>query len=297
MSIKQRILFLGLLGILGFGGAVLGGSPAQSPHRSATRKISQQSNNDDYTNYVNSLTPQKIIPPNLSRIDKERGCDKDKLKKEHTELSNWIQIRMYRLAPNPSHSLWQGIDDLISIDTTLANCFYRKEPEKYVEKMIEIIEHYQHLNREGGMGQVYYYLFALYKNPEYLEKAREYLKMDEHGFEAYLRLTPKEELPKARDEYLQQEDHLRAGKIEWYLGNRERGRELIIQSKEFPLVVEESRKAVLERDYEYAIGHLWRGLRIPFTGEIIKNICKDNKACLKDLERYGPNKDKEFFTI
>ncbi len=296
MEAKRRALALGFISfftINNFYNQAHSENP--SVHNAPKSKV-ERKKKDDYTSFVDGLV---LLPRYFLKIklDNDLSCNKKKLEQEHSELTDWLESGKYHYVANPGHNLWSVIDGLVNLDVNIANCFHKKDPEKYKEKMMEIIGHYERLERHGRMGEVYYHLFDLYKNAGYLEKAKEDLRRDRHGFEAYLKLTPREDLPRVRDEYLQQGDYLRAGKIEWYLGNRERGRELIEKSKEFLKAIEESRKAVREKDYGYAIGSLWNGYRIPFTEEIIRDLCKNNKECLRDLEMYGPRKNKEFFTL
>ena len=296
MFLKPKVTALGMLGVLGLAEPFLNISSGEISPRATARKATAGSTNDEYTDYVDSINRTKIIPYYIDKITPELGCNKKKLTDEHWRHQEVLERKLYEQLER-GHGAAPFINTIVAIDINLALCFSKPGTKEHRERMEDIIKHYELLKYYGKAGTVYYYLFSVYREPEYREKAREDLRKDVHGFEAYLKLTSKEDLPKVRDDYLQQGDHLRAGKIEWYLGNRERGRELILQSREFSPAVEESKKAIQEREYSYAIGNLWRGLRIPFTTEIIKDLCKDNKACLNDLKRDGPHKDQEFFTI
>ncbi len=298
-TMKKTSLAAGItamLGILSFGWPFSGKSFGDVPSQSTSRKNMTQKVRDEYINYVNGITTKKIIPYETDKIIKELGCNRKELEYEHWRYQTVLEKKLYEKLDR-GHGARPFINTIVAIDVNLALCFSKPKTPVHRERMEDIVKHYESLGRYGNAGRVYYYLFELYKNTEYLEKAKENLRRDRHGFEAYLKLTPREDLPRVRDEYLEQEDYLRAGKIEWYFGNREKGRELIEKSKEFREAIEDSRKAVREKDYGYAIGCLWNGYRIPFTEEIIRDLCKNNKECLRDLERYGPRKNKEFFTL
>lgn len=293
MNIKQRILSLGLLGLLGLGEAAFGEGVAQTLPKLVTKKTVQLGSNDEYTDYVNSLTPQKIIPYYVDKITPALGCDREKLENEHWRNQEVLERKLYKHLGR-GHGAAPFINTVVAVDINLALCFSKPGTKEHRERMEDIIKHYESLKYYGKAGRVYYYLFSLYRESEYFEKARQSFKKDgSDSFEVYLKLTKKDELSSVKDGYIQPGDYLRAGKIEWYLGNRERGKQLIFQSKELPEAIEESKKAIQEKDYEYAIGNLWRRWRIPFTTEIIKELCKNNQPCLKALKQYNPHKDKE----
>ena len=151
--------------------------------------------------------------------------------------------------------------------------------------MLNLAQQYENTNRYARAGAVYYFLGKK-------EKARKSFKRDSYGLEALIKITPLPELRRLLDtEFNERRYDLQAGKIEWYLGNRERGQELIFQSGEFREVIERCKKLVQEGAYPLVIKLLWRQLRLPNYRHIIRALCKGSPACLKELDSYEPSKD------
>ncbi len=271
-------------------------------HQSEENERRQHLKRDLYWRYINML---EIDLPFINRKDLEvegisKSCDEEEIKKKHAELLEYIKQRETLLptAQNdgPIHAIWESTDDLICLDINLANYKYRDNPEKYRGLMEDIVEHYKQLGRFAGAARIYHHLSEYYlhkdteKSKEYMKKTREYFRKDWYGVEEVIKITSLEELAVLRDEDLQHGNYWSAGKIEWYLGNKERGKSLIMQSSEYQRLVKESKISVERDEYHDAIQDLW-GELIPFYKEIMKELCGKNKKCLREVRTHVPAKN------
>ncbi len=271
-------------------------------HQTEESKRRQLLKRDPYWHYINTL---EVALPFINRKDIEvegiqKLCDEEKVKKKHAELLEYIKQRETLLptAQNdgPIHAIWESTDDLICLDINLANCKYWNNSEKYRGLMEDSAEHYNQLGRFAGAARIYHHLSEYYfhkdteKSKEYMKKTREYFRKRWNVVEEVIKITPLEELAVLRDEDLQHGNYWSAGKIEWYLGNKERGKSLIMQSPEYQQLVKESKISVERDEYYDAIQNLWGDL-IPFYKEIMKELCGRNKKCLREVQRHVPAKN------
>ncbi len=271
-------------------------------HQTEESKQRQLLKRDPYWHYINTLEIAQpfINKKNIKVEGIKKVCDEGEIKKEHAELLKWLAMAEAALPTATTtgmiHVVWSTTDDLIYLDVNLANCKYKNDSEKYQELMEDSAEHYKKRGRFAGTARIYYHLSEYYSNKnaekskEYLNKAREYFRKRWNAAEEIIKLTPLEELAAIRDENLQKGNYWSAGKIEWYLGNKERGRSLIMQSPEYQRLVKESKESVKEGKYYDAVQNLWGDL-IPFYKEIMKELCGKNKKCLREVRTHVPAKN------
>lgn len=251
---------------------------ARSPFKKAYTNPTSSSIEEEvdfYREYVNNLY---LIPRFFYEApvipDLEHECQEEEIKGKHEKVS---QIILYN---NNEHALWDNMDYLIQLDARLANCKYKDNPEKFRELMLEIAEHLESTNRPAGAGRVYYALREI-------DKAREFFLRDEDSVEETIKITPKEDLPALVQHYLQHNNLLAAGKVEWFESNMERAEVLIKASKEYKQFIEQSKKYIQRGQYKTVVNALWH-LLVPFYKKTMLELCDNNVQCQEVVNNYDP---------
>ncbi|MEK6951277.1 MAG: hypothetical protein AABX13_06155 [Nanoarchaeota archaeon] len=231
-----------------------------------------QEEKDEFRDYIANL---EIVPPILYKTDEK--CDINKLTAGYTkEHKSFAELKT-----NNEHILWKALDHLINIDVNLANCLHKLDRQRSDYLLKEAAGHYEYRGSYGSAGRLYYFLGD--KN-----KARKNFRKDPLTLEALIKFTPPEELNKLKEAYLTRGGYLEAGKIAWYQGDREKGREYIAQSERYKELIENCSNFIDKGNVRKAIFVLWEFSRIPFYKEALLSKCK-NEKCKREIENYIPN--------
>ncbi len=225
---------------------------------------------DEYRYYIDNL---EIVPDFL--YSNYEGCKMDELKQKHDDLINKIQHNNFS---------FEDINNLILVNTSLANCLHNTPDEEYKRILLETADYLRTLNRTPSAGRIYYFLGDN-------KKARECFEASPQTLEELIKLTPAEELPALRDKFVADKRYLEAGKVAWYEGDKEEARQIIEQSDEFKQAYTECKELVKNKLYLPAVRMLWRRLKLPFAKETVMGLCKSNRKCLSDVNNYNQNKD------
>ncbi len=254
----------------------------QNIKRAVIAKIKRgfyQDPNDEYQQHIDALV---MVPGFLTKnikMDGLQNCNEEEIEREHEKT-----VSALFKSGIDSHLRWGSIDHLNRLDSKLANCKYKELQEKWEELMLEISDHYAVLDRWSEAARVQYLLGNL-------GRARAYFKRGGTATEELIKITPVEELAALRDQYVRKMKFLQAGKIEWYLGNKEKAVDLLIPAEEFNFAIEECKRSVARKHYLPAIKILWRGLRLPFYRETMMVFCGNSEDCVNALKDYDPSKD------
>ncbi|MEK6951370.1 MAG: hypothetical protein AABX13_06630 [Nanoarchaeota archaeon] len=292
---------LGLVAAAGLGYFSLNYSPAQSRRNYvnifAEFPLEPEWEEDKYKQLVDNLD---IVPDWLYTKIPE-VCNEEKLVDYHAKSLENVARGEFGAVGN---TFLGKMYDLIKVDLQIANCFYPLESMEYQQKINEVLRHFQDVedyvvcrlhhslddspdsdNREeeyavygefAHIGRVYYYINAI-------EKAQEYFLRNPYTIEEAIKVIPWERLEPLRDWFILVQDYFKAGKIQWYLGNKGEARELIMASPEFQAFITEVKKEIKKGDYNLAIRTAkWR-YRIPFYQEWMARLCEEELECLTAL--------------
>lgn len=239
-----------------------------------------------YREYVSSL---ELESPFFNRSGNNINveCDESLIRAKHEEILDRIK-KIYQEEFPPtgsrSHAIWQDLDYLVKLDAKLALCKYKNDSKKINELMQESADHFESVNRFSDAARIYYSL-------QDQQRARAEFLKNASTTEEVIRLTPSNELSQLVDYYLRINDHVSAGKVEWFRSNKERAIELIFSSEKLRKEVEKVEEAIRHGGYWGAVRILWRGVRLPFYKEIMIQLCRSNGACLDELNKYKPLED------
>lgn len=239
-----------------------------------------------YNEYIDHLI---IQAPNLQEYLSYRGgvpsslrtafngCDMPTLQQKHQDILRRLQQE------NDEHSIDVQLQELSSIDISLANC-NKDDRKMYNSSLSDAAGHYAMRGQFEIAGRMYYAVGEL-------EKAQECFKNDNNTIEEMIKVTFREKLPLLRDTLLTQNDYWRAGKIQWYLGDQEGGKALIRKSAEYTAVRRAAEELVTERRFGIALSFLWKGKKLPFYQELMSELCGSHRDCRREVKAYDPKKN------
>lgn len=234
---------------------------------------------DYYHEYIRNIQIAHSFLSQAAAAENIPHCEEEDIRQKHRRSLQRLEQE------NDEHTIDTLLQELASLDIHLARCKYRNNKEQYTLLLKEAAAHQEGGGQYQAAGQLYY-------DGGDIVKARECFKREVRTIEALMRITPLQELPKIRDEFVRQKDYWRAGKIDWFLGDRKNGKVLMQRSTEYHAARKEAEGLVGEQRFASALHFLWRKKVLPFYEETMRELCGSDRRCRQEVEKYDPQKNR-----